>query len=94
MLRDLDCVQEGRVYVSNNPCFPLQVFRVTKLDEPATRFGQPNRIVEYERYAFRATGEWYLVERERKWLWNADDTDFGQPVPEHLYEELPHGAGA
>ena len=75
--------------MSNNPCFPRQVFRVVKLDEPRERFGQPNRLVTYDRFAWKDNIEgWYWVQRVTSWLYNSNDTDFGKEVPEHLYASL------
>lgn len=78
----------GGLYLSNNPCFPGQVFQVTGVSKVQERFGKPNRIIDYKRWAHRRGG-WYLVEVTRSWEHNGHRHEFGQAVPLKFHSEIP-----
>ncbi|MCA1799925.1 MAG: hypothetical protein LC687_00195 [Actinobacteria bacterium] len=90
-----EVVEVGASYLSDNPCFPRQIFRVVSV-ESQLRFSRDNYLVHYERWAHQE-GSWKLVEVTASWLWKYYDlgdgkkvkaTDFGLKVPEDLAAEL------
>lgn len=86
-MRDDLCV--GGLYLSNNPCFPGQIFQVIGIEPVRERFGRPNRIVHYRRWAHRASTGWYLVEVDQVWETNGARNEFGEVVPAQFQSEIP-----
>lgn len=79
----------GKTYISNNPCFPGQLFHVTGY-ECAMRFGKENVIVTYERWAFGSRAAFpYKIETTKDWLLDHKAQSFlGQQMPEELQAEF------
>jgi hypothetical protein len=80
-------IKVGEYYLSNNPCFPGQIFYVEKVGVPEIRFTKEDSIVEYVRlaYSFHRNG-WYVVEKTKAWVCD----NFGVKVPENLTKEVSH----
>lgn len=84
---DYKDLEVGSVYLSNDPCFPRQLFEIVEMKEPSLRFGKEDRIVKFRRYAtLREKGKyrWYLVGTETRWALQ----EFGKKVPDYLLNEL------
>lgn len=82
----------GSAYLSNDPTWPGQVFKVVDQEE-VTRFGQPNRLLTVERWAYWSPMNevgvvWNHMETMRMWLYTGSEYALGETVPEELMEEL------
>lgn len=82
-------LNNGKTYISNNPCFPGQLFHVTGY-ECAERFGKENVLVTYERWAFASRAAFpYKIESTRSWLLDYRAQSFlGEQLPEDLQLEF------
>lgn len=81
-------VQPGTTYASNNPCFPGQLFYIISVAD-GERFGQPNQVIEYERWAWPLSHEHpYRVEITKSWLLNAGEPIVGVQLPADLQVEF------
>ncbi len=81
-------LKEGSIYISNNPCFQKQVFKITEIGDVEFRFQRKNRIVEYERYAFVAFSTWIKIEDNKSWETNSGVSIFGDEIPKNFMNEL------
>jgi hypothetical protein len=87
MITSYKNLKSNTFYLSNNPCFPGQIFYVEHIEEPTIRFTKQDSIVTYKRLAFsNKNGEWYLVCNDKSW---ASDI-FGIVVPDELTKEVLH----
>ena len=77
----------GGIYLSNFESHPNNVLRITKIEDVSSRFGKPNRIVHYERYAY-TNGEWKWYENTCSWEISLGYNIFGDTVPEKYISEL------
>jgi|AntRauTorcE11897_2_1112592.scaffolds.fasta_scaffold145538_1 hypothetical protein len=78
----------GKTYMSNNPCFPRQLFHLTEV-YPSIRFGKNNVLVTYERWAFLKDSEVpYFVCCETSWLFDSRNSILGAQLPSHIQQDF------
>jgi len=87
--KEVHVIETGKYYISNNSSFTGQVFKILEIGETELRFQKRNRIIKYERWAYRASKlKWYLVEVNKSWETNSGISIFGDEVPEKYLDEL------
>lgn len=87
MITSYKDLKSNTFYLSNNPCFPGQIFYVTKILPPEIRFSQEDCIVHYDRIAYSVVkNEWYRVCKEVSWAMYL----FGIEVPSDRTKEIEH----
>lgn len=78
----------GATYTSNNPCFPGQLFHVISITD-SERFGKPNQVVEYERWAWPHSQQYpYRIETTKSWLYSTGNVFLGLQLPSELQLEF------
>jgi len=78
----------GKTYLSNNPCFPGQLFHITGY-ECAKRFGKDNVIITYERWAFGSRAAMpYKIETTKDWLLTNRECIVREPLPDDMQLEF------
>ena len=78
----------GKTYLSNNPCFPGQLFHVVAY-ECAERFGKDNVIITYERWAFASAGTFpYKIETTKDWVFTNRDSILRDQLPDDMQAEF------
>jgi hypothetical protein len=81
-------VTVGTTYLSNNSCFPGQLFHVTAY-EHKERFGQDNVLVTYERWAIPLLGTVpYKIETTKSWLTTNSECFLGSSMPDDIQLEF------
>ena len=79
-------IQTQRAYIIVSDYMQGQIALVTSV-EPGTRFGKPNAVIHYHRFAY-IRSKWTFLGEESQWLYSLGQPFLGTMVPQEFMHEL------